>query len=111
MATLDGCRNYLFITDAVSALLKLINNLGIESNICFSGESIKIAEIVEIFQAIQKEKFGSTVQFTVKSAKSPRASFKPPPDKMDDSIFREKYDWSPKVSMYEGLLLTMKLES
>jgi nucleoside-diphosphate-sugar epimerase len=111
LATLNGCRNYLFITDAVSALMKLINNIGIESDICVSGENVRIEKIVELFQKTQKEKVGSTVQFIAKSSKSPRASFKSPPDTMDDSIFREKYDWSPKVSMHQGILLTMELES
>tara|TARA_B110000879_G_scaffold175666_1_gene229088 strand:+ start:592 stop:1503 length:912 start_codon:yes stop_codon:yes gene_type:complete len=111
LATLNGCRNYLFITDAVSALMKLINNIGIESDICVSGENVRIEKIVELFQKIQKEKVGSTVQFIAKSSKSPRASFKSPPDIMDDSIFREKYDWSPKVSIHQGILLTMELES
>jgi len=108
LASLSGARNYLFISDAVNALIKLVNSEKIESEICFSGENYKISDILDTFKIICDQKFGFSPKFIEKSSKSKKSSFKPPPLTLDDEVFRERYTWVPEVHIHEGLLLTLE---
>ena len=110
LASLSGSRNYLFISDAVNALIKLANSENIESEICFSGENYKISDIIDTFKIICDQRFGFSPRFIAKSSKSKRSFFKAPPLTLDDAVFREKYTWFPEVHMHEGLLLTLEME-
>lgn len=108
LGSLFGSRNYLYISDAVNALIKLINSQEIESEICFSGVNYKIGDILEIIKTICVERFGYTPKFVARTSDSKRSFFQAPPSIMDDIVFREKYSWFPKVDMREGLLLTLE---
>jgi len=108
LGSLSGSRNYLYISDAVDALIKLVDCDEIESDICFSGESYNISDILDTFKLICDEQFGFSPQFIAKLSSPKRSSYKAPPLALDDAVFRKKYNWSPKVHMHEGLLLTLE---
>ena len=108
LASLIGERNYLFITDAVSALIKLVTRSCDESEVCISGENITIKMILESFEQACLKKYDRRINFIADSSKSLRMDYKIPPETLDDSSFREKYDWKPMVDLEQGLLLTLQ---
>ena len=107
LASISGERNYLFISDAVSAMIKLVKKTNYETEICVSGENITIKMILESFERACLKKYGRRVKFIAKSSKPLRGDFKTPPKNLDDSYFRENYDWEPIVDIEQGILLTL----
>ena len=110
LASLSGSRNYLYITDAVNALIKLVIKGSDESEVCISGESITIQKILDSFKRICLEKDGKIVKFIANSGNPLRGGYKPPPETLDDLSFRENYDWQPLVNIEKGIFLTLKQE-
>jgi nucleoside-diphosphate-sugar epimerase len=108
LASLSGSRNYLYITDAVNALIKLVIKGSDESEVCISGESITIQKILDSFKRICLEKDGKKVKFIANSGNPLRGSYKSPPETLDDLSFREDYDWKPLINIDQGILLTLK---
>jgi nucleoside-diphosphate-sugar epimerase len=110
LASVTGRRNYLFISDAVNALIKLTRRSCNESEVCVSGENVTIKNILDSFEKICLDKGGKQVKFIAKTSKSTRSSYKPPPETLDDLSFRENYDWQPLVNIEQGIFLTLKQE-
>ena len=108
LASLNGERNYLFITDAVSALIKLVTRSCDESEVCISGENITIKMILESFEQACLKKYNRRINFIADSSKPLRMDYKIPPETLDDSFFRDKYDWKPMVDLEQGILLTLQ---
>lgn len=108
LASLAGTRNYLFITDAVNALIKLAIKGSVECEVGISGESIKIKTILGSFERVCLKKYGKQVKFIAKSSNPPRGDYKSPPETLDDLSFRENYDWQPLVNIEQGILLTLQ---
>lgn len=108
LATLSGSRNYLFISDAVNALLKMFESDNIDNEVCFSGENYKISDILATFKIVCSQRFGFSPKFVEKSVKSKRFLFNAPPPTMGDVFFREKYAWAPKINLHDGLSLVLE---
>ncbi len=111
LASLSGKRNYLFISDAVSALIKLVTRSCDEAEVCVSGENISIKKILESFERVSLQKYGRKINFIANSSKPLRKDYKIPPENLDDSSFRENYNWKPEVDIEQGILLTLKKEN
>mgnify|MGYP001223790523 CR=1 FL=1 len=111
LASISGERNYLFISDAVSAMIKLVKRTNYEKEICISGENITIKMILESFERACLKKYGRRVKFIAKSSKPLRGDFKTPPKNLDDSYFRENYHWEPIVDIEQGISLTLQKEN
>ena len=108
VGSFKGSRNYLFIDDAVSALIKIIESEDSKSIIFISGRNVKIRTIIESFQKIFIDNYNDQkVLFSEIYKDSPRANYQLPPEKIDDSYFRIKYNWEPKTEILEGLLITL----
>lgn len=108
LASDSGRRNYLFISDAVNALIKLTFRDCNQSEVCVSGENVTIKQILDAFKEICLKKSGKQVQFIANSSKSYRKYYKPPPETLDDLYFRENYNWKPLVNIQQGILLTLQ---
>ena len=111
LASLSGERNYLFISDAVSALIKLVTRSSNKSEVCISGENITIKMILESFEKVCLKKYNRRINFIASSSKPSRMDYKIPPETLDDSFFREKYDWKPVVDLEQGISLTLQEEN
>jgi len=112
LASVAGRRNYLFISDAVNALIKLVCRSCNESEVCVSGENVSIKQILDSFEKICLDKRGKHIKFITKPfklSKSSRSSYKPPPETLDDLSFRENYDWQPLINIEQGIFLTLKM--
>jgi len=107
----SGRRNYLFISDAVNALIKLTLGNCNQSEVCVSGENVTIKQILNSIKQIYHQKSGKQVHFIANSSKSHRKYYKPPPETLDDLYFRENYNWKPLVNIKQGILLTLQQEN
>ena len=110
LTSLDGARNYLFISDAVDALIKLANAEKIESDISFSGKSHKIRGILKVLKDVCSQNLGFLPSFVERPSGLKRSLYKSPPSSLDDRFFRKKYNWAPRVDLQEGLLRTFDFD-
>lgn len=108
LGSLTGSRNYLYVSDAVDALMKFIEFPIDGRQLCVSGENVKIEEIVKCFSDVLRDEYGRNVKFTKKDGFSLRKNYKNAPDVMDDRNFRETYLWKPKVNIKNGIKLLLE---
>lgn len=99
----EGSRNYLHINDAVEAL-----NLYLESkikfkNICFSGRNESLSDIIKIISNSYEKNYGKKLKFNVKKNTFARNSYKMPPMELNDKLYRQTYNWKPKINLKMGL--------
>ena len=111
LGSLKGSRNYLYISDAVDALLKFIESPIDSQHLCVSGENVKIETIVKCFSSVLKDKYRKNVKFTKKEGLSLRKNYKMPPDLLDDRKFRENYLWKPKIEINYGIRLLLESQN
>ena len=110
VGSLDGSRNFMFVSDAVSALNNYLKSKVKFDVVCFSGKNEKLIDIVECISKIYKNRSQKKLKFVTKEHKSGRNSFKMPPDKLEDSLFRKTYEWKPKIGLEEGLKILFDQE-
>jgi nucleoside-diphosphate-sugar epimerase len=110
LGTLVGSRNYLHISDAVDALIKFVDDPGIEQDLCISGVNVTIETILKCFTECIKTRYDKEVTFIPRNKVSSRSSFKTPPEILDDLVFRRKYNWEPKVTIENGINLLLEME-
>jgi UDP-glucose 4-epimerase len=94
-------RDFIYIDDAISAMIKALNFecKGEEINIG-SGKAESLNEIVEIIENILEKK--------LKVNYLPPRSFDVPKTYLDISKAKEILDWQPKISLEEGIRKTLK---
>tara|TARA_Y100000741_G_C18217441_1_gene544369 strand:+ start:391 stop:1317 length:927 start_codon:yes stop_codon:yes gene_type:complete len=102
-----GDRNFLFIDDAVDALLKIVYDHDCNKNIQISGTNVKIEFLLNEIKKIYSN-LNIDVNFKEKNNSNlSRREFSSPPKVMNDCLFREKYNWKPKISLSKGLQITI----
>ena len=111
LGSIRGSRNYLYISDAVDALLKFIETPSDNRSLCISGDNIKIERIIECFSTLLRDDYGKNVKFSKKDGQSMRNNYTIPPDLLDDKIFREIYKWKPKLNINKGIKLLLENEN
>lgn len=103
-----GNRNYLYIEDAVDALIEVIESKNSERSIQISGENILMKNLLDELKTIYSE-FNIDINFVEKkSNKIKRTDFASPPEIMDDSYFRKQYNWKPKFDIHKGLKIVIE---
>ncbi len=103
-----GSRNYLYIEDAVDALLKVTANKNSERSIQVSGENILMKNLLDELKTIYSE-FNIDINFAEKKNNTiKRTDFASPPEIMDDSYFRKQYNWKPKFDIHKGLKIVIE---
>ena len=110
LGTLDGSRNYLHINDAVDALVKFVDDPGIEQDLSISGVNVTIETILKCFAESLKNKYGKEVAFIASNKASSRGNYSIPPEVIDDSVFRRKYKWEPKIKIEIGINHLLEME-
>ena len=102
-----GDRNFLFIDDAVEALLKIVYDYECDKNIQISGTNVKIEFLLKEIKKIYSN-LNIDVNFKEKNKSNlSRREFSSPPKIMNDRLFRKKYNWKPKISLTKGLQITI----
>jgi len=94
-------RDFIYISDVVDAVLKLINSpmSGCEINIG-NGKPVSLNEIIDNIEHLLGR--------TIKRQYSVGRTFDIPVNALDISFAREKLNWEPKINLYDGLDRTIK---
>ena len=99
-----GNRNYLHVEDATDAILNFIQRPLEKDELCISGENIEITYILENIKIMFNKLTGDELNFFEKKNADRRNLFLLPPKVLDDQIFRQSYNWKPRVKIEQGLL-------
>jgi nucleoside-diphosphate-sugar epimerase len=102
--SMSGDRNYLHISDAVSAVLKFLKNPIQHQNICISGANVELREICEALCDIYQNEKGESLEFFESAKPSARSTYLGPPKVLSDDFFRSVYGWRPKTNIRDGLM-------
>lgn len=107
IGSMEGSRNYMFISDAVNALKLYIESEKYYENLCFSGKNEFIKDILKHIEIIYLTRYSKKINFIGKKNTFLRNSYKIPPEKLDDRIFRKDLKWQTNIGLKEGLNLTI----
>lgn len=107
VGSLNGGRNYLYIDDAVDALNRFLCHPADKKSFSVSGNYIKLSHIALCIEQYFAKKNLPEIQITASGVPSGRASYSSPPDSLDDSWFRQTYEWVPSVEIEKGIEQTL----
>lgn len=96
-------RDFLYVEDFVSLILKIINKKKIKSGIynVGSGKPVKVKDIIKLINKLIK--FGKPVFGKIKMRKDEAMSLYPNTKKI-----KKNFNWKPKTSLKSGLKKTIK---
>ena len=99
----SGNRNYLHVEDAVDAIRMFLEKPILERSINVSGENVEILYLINKIKDYYEELTYQKLTFTEGNSVNPRSSYLTPPATLDDSKFRNNYDWQPRIHIDEGI--------
>lgn len=108
IASLDGGRNYLHVSDAVSGLMSLLLQRHPPETVCFSGEFVEIKTLINLIVKSYFEYTNERIAFKVFNSSLDEVRHRPLPSSLDDSYARNKLNWRPKLTIENSILDIIK---
>jgi nucleoside-diphosphate-sugar epimerase len=107
VGSLNGGRNYLYIDDAIDALKRFLFSPEDKNSFSVSGNYIKLSRIASCIEKYIIKKNLPVVKINSSGETLGRARYSSPPEFLDDSWFRQTYDWTPKMEIEQGIEQTL----
>lgn len=98
-------RCYTYIDDVVSAIKKIISNEKFSNNFYNVGNPEEEYSVIEIFNILKEILPNEIINYNLLDRKHYGKSYEDPERRVPKiNLIKEKYGWTPKVSIREGLL-------